>query len=209
MTVLNLFVSANRAIMAVDTLRVEWLGDGKYGSPLGHVTKLCHFERAGAVMASRGQGRMALYLRGFLGDGDAVRSLDDIDAALPQAFASAQARIQQEQRGSGVSYDGPQSVRLAGYSARLGRIVGIAFEQSAPLMPLVRELIEDDTELAPWDDRQGELPAGDSIDSMRQIVLQQIAFQRQLDGDRATIGGDLVIAEVLRGAVRVHRFAAT
>lgn len=207
MTLLNVSVSDERAIVAVDSLRMRVLPGGVYDRSAGHGPKLCWFQRTNAVMASRGLARMWLYLRGYLGDGAQVASLDAIDNAIPRAFEQAQQRVQQELRDAGSAYEGSQSVRLVGYSERLGKVVAIAFEQIAPGQPLVREIIEQDTELAPWDDRQGDLPACDSIQSMRETAFQQIAFQQQIDGDRATVGGDVVIAEVLRHVVRIHRFS--
>ncbi|MGE4050344.1 MAG: hypothetical protein AB7F38_04705 [Piscinibacter sp.] len=207
MTILNLYVSPERAIMAVDTFLVEALPGGEYGRPLGHVAKLYCFERAGAVMACRGLARMGLYLRVCLGDGDNVQTLDAIDRAIPQAFALAQQKLLGElQSVNATWWSGPQAVRLVGWSHSRGRMVGVAFEQAAPGAALVRELIEDDTELAPWDDLQGDLPAGDSVEAMRQIALAQIDFQRQLHGERSTVGGDVQVADLTRDSVRIHLF---
>lgn len=77
-----------------------------------------------------------------------------------------------------------------------------------PGQPLVCDVIEQDTELTPWDDRQGDLPACDSIQAMRWAAFEQIEVQRQIHGDRATVGGDVVIREVYRHVVRMHRFPA-
>lgn len=207
MTLLNVFVSDERAIVAVDTLRIATLPGGGYGKPAGHGPKVCYFERTNAVMASRGHARTWMYLRGYLGDGQQVASFDAIDDSIPKAFELAQERVQQELRDYGGGYDDGQSVRLVGYSERLRKVVAIAFDQAAPGQALVREIIEQDTELAPWHDVQGELPACDSIQAMCEIAFQQIEFQRQIEGDRASVGGDVVIADVFRHAVRLHRFA--
>lgn len=208
MTILNVFVCADSAIVAVDSLRFQVLPDGSYGQPLGHQSKLVVFERAMAVLACRGMGGLGLYLRAFLGDGDMASSLDAIDDAMPKAFAAAEGRLQSHFSERGVSYTDPQAVRLAGYSGRAGRVVCIAFEQSAPGQGLSREVIEQDTELAPWDDLQGELPACDSVPSMRETAAAQIDFQRQMHGERSCVGGDIVLAKVQRDTVHLYRFAA-
>lgn len=206
MSLLNVFVSDDLAIVAVDSLRIVTLPGGGYVRPAGHGPKLCYFERTNAVMASRGHARTWMYLRGYLGDGQQVASFDAIDDAIPKAFELAQQRVQQELcEASGAYVDG-QTVRLVGYSERLHKVVAIAFDQASPGQALVREIIEQDTELAPWHDVQGDLPAGDSVETMREIAFQQIDFQRQIDGDRATVGGYVVIAEVHRHVVRIHRF---
>jgi hypothetical protein len=136
-----------------------------------------------------------------------VQTLDAIARAIPRAFELAQEKLLSELAAVNATWlSGPQAVRLVGWSHARGRMVCVAFEQASPGAALIRELIQDDTELAPWHDLQGVLPAGDSVESMRQIARAQIDFQRQLHGERSTIGGDIQVADLTRDSVRIHLF---
>ncbi len=208
MTLLNVHVSPRRGLVAVNSLLVEQRADGSHGDALGLVKNLCHFERAGCVMASRGMARMGMYLRGFLGDGAAVDSFDSIERAIPAALLQAQRRLLEEAQRAGVDCRGGTAVRLVGYSRRLGRVLAVAFDQSAPGERLRREVLTDEDELAPWHAEQGPMPACDSVARMRAAAFAQIDFQATLRGSQSTVGGDVFIASVVPEGVRIHRFDA-
>lgn len=198
MSICNVYVEPERAIVLVDSLCTN---EAAPKTPIGNVQKLFVFKPAAAVMAVRGYWRMACYLRGYLGDGGSVQSLDRIDEVLPAAFDQAQERFRSEATAAGVELTSPHAVRIVGFSERMQTMACIAFEQVRPGQRLDREWFNDGLEVAPWHDDQGPIPNVKSADDLLAIGVQQVDFARNEFGALATVGGPLVLVEVSRAGV--------
>lgn len=211
MSLLNVWVSPTRALVAVDTLAAaDWGPD--IGVKL-HTSKMLALPHAGVLLAGRGHNAV---LGGvFIALASTLSSdLDGIDAVMPQLMGKNVARIVAKRREMG--FDRPeiskQQLVLCGFSTRRGQMVALLYtiddEGPASRTEIGGDGVGGDW-LSAWDAAaQGEAPIPDSPDAMREVMRQQVQHLRvalpEATLAHSTTGGRAIVAELGRGSIFIR-----
>lgn len=198
MSIMNCFVSPNRALVSVDTLA------GIAGGPTGHVAKLVPFPQASSVIAARGEqqffGSVATALNLSF-----ASSYDGLAAAMSQALAQTyELRVAfNEKHGGGYPFAGVE-IGLVGWSASCNRMLGCRWERW-PGDEGFRATPIDPWSMSP-NPGYDELPAApDTAERMEVVARDQFARLRSLPF--VVTGGRLLVAELTRELLTVRTVA--
>lgn len=192
MSIMNVWIDRDRALVAVDTQALSQV-DGKFRD----ASKLLALPHANAVLAARGE----IVYFGWVFNGLQTSGAADYDAmvqAMPELLAQNERLFRGFQKSYGVETFNGYEIALVGWSAAIGRMLGVRYEKW-PGDPHVRATAIDPWSLSPnagWE-RVPKLP-----EELEQASRDQVAMLRTLPCVAA--GGRLIVAEVTRNAVNVQ-----
>lgn len=206
MTILNVWVGRDRALVGVDTLGVVPDGPAGRGVPARcELTKLFPLVAADCLVAGRGDAGFiwSVYL-GCLGTVPAT--FDTLAAAMPNILQAAVHVYEAMQPAQTRRPAGGLQLALVGWSPRQERMCGVVFSRAAAGQPFERLVLggdggeESDDWIAPWEDEQGEAPVPDTPGAMLDLVLRQVGHAPA----GAPVGGRLIVAELRRDSLTVQ-----
>lgn len=214
MTLLNVWVGADRALVGVDTCarptHPKWAALTGVPPQLD-VTKVFPLAAAGAIVAGRGVSGLiwAVHLRCLATPGD----FDTLVAAMPTILRWADRDYRRMVPfWSRWGADGALQLALVGWSPRQERMCGAIFSRTAAGHAFERLDLggegseggdESDDWIAPWEPEQGEAPVPDTPGNMLDLVIRQM---NHAPAD-APIGGRLIVAELRRDVLTVQTLA--
>lgn len=197
MSLLNVWVSPARALVAVDTLC------NVGASATIHASKLLVLPHANLVLAGRGDLVMFAALVNQVQLQSESVDIDTLAARIAGMLDSAVAARNEyaTKLGHGCSFEAGEYV-LVGWSKSQNRVIGIACERLqgeryARCYPIEPWRIAPDAE---WENP----PPVHSVAAMETVARQQVAFQREVLPS-AAIGGQLHVAHIMRDAITVTR----
>lgn len=186
MSLLNVHVSPERALVAVDTA-----GTG----PLGNfqIAKLYPLVHANVVLAGRGDRR-------FIFDSFACLSLADGHVDYDAAVDSFPEMLQRMALHAGAGApDIPYNIAVVGYSKKEASVCGRWYEGSTAGGKI--DTFSLGCRIAPWES-DGEPTIPDSFDRNIKLARQQIQAHSSIG---LSAGGNLLIAEVTRTQTTIHQ----
>ena len=193
MSILNVSIDRDRALVAVDTLCQTGQGPRE-------TLKLYPLPHIGAVIAGRGQ--LAFLLQIHLEVILHCATFDDLVErtieALPPLFARLRAQPNAAAFGMGDGSD-VQELVLVGWSPQAQAMQGWRWSQSDPRLGFTRE------EIAPWLVSPALEPVGDlsTATGMLHLARRQVTRWRP-SAPGGALGGRLLLAELRRGALMVR-----
>lgn len=196
MTVLNVWITRESVLLGTDTQVVDANGLEK-----GHITKFFAMPHIDAVVSHRGDGfffqSVVAACSCWVGDFDGLS--DQLGNALPAFLA------QTKKTAATVGIRPPgdaQSVVLAGWSTRSGRMVGREWIQHTPEEGFVIKDIE--AHIAPHDESLKLFADPSTIPAMEQLVRAQVRLiKNKVPG--AAGGGHLLMCQMSRGTMAMAR----
>lgn len=209
MSLLNVWISPGRALVAVDTA-VDAMNPADRQIARIEASKLFYFPHCQMAMGCRGQQVFAtdVFRAVHLSAHETV-SLDVIERAFPgdlNGMLAVHAHMM-KQHGLDVSHTFETELAFVGYSKRRGCMAGIAYA----IRPGEREFTA--AEIQPWrigPDPGMENPPVEALDDpavMELIARQQVKRARQLLGGNPPIGGHLLLAELTPDSFSMRQIA--
>lgn len=198
MTLLNIALAADRALVAVDTLVYTWDGGIKCdsgGKPC-ETTKALALPHAQCVVAVRGSSSLLHYLW------ERSAWLPDTDTAisrLPEMLRAASASAPVDHRGRYPA----DEVYITGWSKHYGRMVCVSFDSSdgfATMTATLRHEASHSLSAAPAvpPEALGQFPFPETPDDMLRIARRQVKHHRDIDPHSPNGGGRLLVATITR-----------
>lgn len=198
MSLLNAYMTRERALVAVDTFARDLMPAAPGGSCF-EMSKMVPIVHANVMLASRGSHM--IHMPVFFGLSAMQTSGFDVFAwaimhnllkdAVTMCKTSAVAQ------GAPKSWDpGDQEVYLFGWSERRQRMAGLGFFRDAGC-DAWEELDVGDSWAVPWGDSWGELPYPRSLDELQSVAVEQVRRTRA-EAPAIPIGGRLLVAEITR-----------
>lgn len=211
MSLLNIYLAAHRALVGVDTAcglvpgqsMEDWCAANAPGQRLpAELSKLWPIAHAGAVIACRGTALFGLEVfcaASMLPSVDAIE--DGMGELLKHIGAANDARQAAAHMPDSFRY-AKQEIALVGWSQREGAMIATVWEREAGAGQ--RFVVDQvDRFAAPWETEWGEAIEPRTDHDMLQLARAQVPrFRAAHPG--APIGGRLIVAEVMRGAVAVR-----
>jgi hypothetical protein len=195
MSLINVFLSPSKALIAVDTHASDPATEGFI-----FVDKMVHFPRLNVVMAGRGTQGFLLVLSvmvpQFRGS-----DFDSLAKAMPGIFDDAyNAMIGSQPSGADSSPFANQEIVLVGWPGLLNRMRALEYTKREPDADIGVTEIEDPGYMMPWQDRWGAPPDGSDRRAMIDLSLTQTRHVKQ-ESPGTAMGGRLMVAELTRQAM--------
>lgn len=192
MSILNTYLAADRALVAVDT---------HIGTPdqVQHGSKLLTLPHAPVVIAMRGEFAFFSVLSQTL-HLLALRDIDAMTDAMPALLEDIYAQRLKMGRPGEFPFQGIE-LALVGWSPRHGRMRGTRWERW-PDADGFKATPVDPWSMSPNPGYQELPPAPDTAERMEAVARDQLAVLRRLPGVIA--GGRLLLAELSRSSISVR-----
>lgn len=201
MTLLNVFVDADRALVAVDTrTKVQFPGEEPHES-----SKLLLIPHSGLLIAGRGYIAFLAEVQNSLAVSTGDVHLDVALGFMPQLLKHAeQLTVTRFPPQPDDPYAfGPQQILVVGWSREHSRMLAVNFLQKEAGDGFDRIDVEC-MSAAPWDEAgQGPYPALNTQAGMKAAARSQVRFFNPRHPDQP-LGGRLVVAEVTRQSMSVR-----
>lgn len=191
MSILNVYIEHDRALVAVDTQTLAPDGDRR------DMSKLLMLPHAGTAIASRGEiGFFGWVFNAAFASGAA--GYDELCGKMPEILAQTEQQYRQFARTQGVETFTGYKIALVGWSDAIGRMLGVCYQKwpdweamrAAPISPWIL------SPNAGWE-QTPTLP-----DDLEQASRDQVAVLRKFPCVAA--GGRLLVAELTRHAATVQ-----
>jgi len=211
MTLLNVSISAERVLLAVDT-------EAQY--PFGlyaHSSKVAAYPHANCVIAMRGTAGVCHALHRLLSEGAGGEDFDEIDERMPALLGSVMAArgllrsvfFVGRLFGMKAEQFASQDVVLAGWSERRGRAWARQYEHRSFLEGFVGSDIHEFA-ISPWypswEDTIAPIGTPTDAKSMTALALEQVRLARR-DHPATACGGRLILATIERKAISLQEIA--
>jgi hypothetical protein len=198
MTINNLWLEDDRALLAVDTACVG--DDGRQF----HGTKLSVLAHAQCVIAGAGT-HQALHVIAVTAlqspeVADFDSAADFVAQGINATFANLAAHV------PGMANLQKQEVHLVGFSRRQQRMAAVSFKQESMQQGFARVDVTGGF-LLPWGEQLGSPPDDLSTDdAMAALMHRQIMFTAKHHPQHlAGVGGSMIVAEITRNAIELRR----
>lgn len=189
MSLLNVHVTAERALVAVDTDGIDCIGT------VGHFnfSKLLHLVSTNVVLAGQGDRRFLLdaFAMIFLAQGNV-----DYDVIV-DSFPGMLAKMASGARQQGAP-DIRYSLAVVGFSPKEERICGRWYEGVVTSDQF--EIVSLGSRISPWESQE-KPPIPDSVENNIELAREQTAFHKT-HGHAG--GGKLILAELTHGGMTIR-----
>ncbi|WP_313426096.1 hypothetical protein [Stenotrophomonas rhizophila] len=199
MSILNVLLSPDRLLVAVDTL-AEDARTGEHSSG----AKLLLIPQHNLVMATRGSAQFFLRLyqlslqASFRADFTMEQLMSELGLVIEQLWPNYVAAADQ----AGIPRDRLHTeIVLGGWSPKSGRMMATAYAKSANEQPVISQPLEGGL-ASPGDPLRGRSASFD-LDAVLQAGRLQVEFLNDKAG-RAAAGGRLISALLQRGAAELR-----
>jgi hypothetical protein len=188
MTILNVAISEDRALLATNTE-----GVGALDERSSRCGKIFVLPQLNAVIAGRGQlaALFNVYIDAYAGF---HKGIEAVAAAMPAVIQRRVAMLAAELAGTGVEPD--IQVALVGWSAARNRMVGWVYTAGE-----VIDLVGHGGCVSPWDAAWGETPAVPLSPDPMHVLAGDQAERAECSLPGGAWGGDVLFAEVARDYV--------
>lgn len=196
MSLVNIHLQPNRALVAVDTEVMYAKGAG-YGAG----AKMALLPHANALLAIRGINIVLgmTYCHAIL---ESIPTFDALEKAIPGYLRIALDYLDSDAQNlfgkpaiEAQAFN--QELSLVGYSEQRGRMCALVFSSKGSKDIGVFELEERDAHFSPWTEAWGDPIAPDTPERMRFISLLQVDNGSAMEPD-APLGGRLLLCELTK-----------
>jgi hypothetical protein len=188
MTIINVSVTPQRALVAVDTEAVDLERKVVY-----EVAKLFAIPHRNAVITGRGSSELILH---------AVRRCSLLDGDF-DLLAEAMPAILKEHTDIDSRVKGRQEFFFVGWSPERGSMRVHSFVQEHSTLGFLRQHDAVDMLLyGPWSEEQGKPPEIETIEGMREAMSLQVRHQRERYPGGGH-GGRMIVAEMTERAMSI------
>lgn len=196
MSLVNIHLQPNRALVAVDT-EVMYAKGGGYGPG----AKMALLPHANSLLAIRGIN-IVLGMAHFNAVLAGLATFDAMEEAMPGYLTMGLSYLESDAQAlfgkpalEAGAFD--QELYLVGHSDRRGRMCALVFSSKGSKDVNVFELEERDAHFAPWTEAWGEPIEPDTPERMRFISVVQVENGGAMQPD-APLGGRLLLCELTK-----------